>query len=75
MFDISADWPRKCKILYPQSLAICISILYYYGTVEFFHPVPFPRIYESQNLVLAKGVLSQNRRKVYLQNNCHIKVL
>ena len=21
--DTSADWPKKCKILYPQSLAIC----------------------------------------------------
>ena len=62
MFDacISADWPKKYKILYSQSLAIILCTIVEYKTLESVDPV-----YESQ-FSTHKTCFKPNHRKVYL---------
>ena len=58
MFNISVDWPK---------IALAnIRIIMHNRTLEFVDPVPF-LCTNYKNLVLAKRVLSQKRRKMYLQ--------
>ena len=57
--SISADWPKKGKILYLLTLAKCTIK---HIELKFVDPVPFQ--VQIANLIL---VNSQNHRKMYLQ--------